>query len=70
MKLHEKADVKRYRIYAKRKGSANWTEWTHADDEGVALSYMDKVLSLGFDAKMTDRENKNKVVRYAEQTVS
>lgn len=46
--------MKRYIIYARRKGEKNWSEWTTTDDINQIEKHVDRVRELGYESKILD----------------
>lgn len=56
MTLHEKTESKRYCVDAKRVDGKSWTDWMQTDDLDIATEQIEKIRSLGFLGKITDRK--------------
>lgn len=56
MTMHEKTEAKRYCVYAKRSNGKSWTDWMQTDDLAIATEQIEKIRSLGFLGKITDRK--------------
>lgn len=70
MRMRQKVCGKRYFIYARRNRDEKWTDWSQEDDIEKAMIHVENIRSLGFLAKMYNREEKEVVISDREKKVS